>query len=83
TDVATILATGGPSMVTAAYSSGKPALGVGPGNGPTYVEKTADIKQAVNDIVLSKTFDNGMICASENSAIIDKEIYAEVKAEFI
>ena len=81
-DVATILATGGPSMVTAAYSSGKPALGVGPGNGPTYIEKTADIKQAVNDIVLSKTFDNGMVCASENSAIIDKEIYADVMAEF-
>lgn len=81
-DVATILATGGPSMVTAAYSSGKPALGVGPGNGPTYIEKTADIKQAVNDIVLSKTFDNGMICASENSAIIDKEIYDDVMAEF-
>ena len=80
-DVATILATGGPSMVTAAYSSGKPALGVGPGNGPTYIEKTADIKQAVNDIVLSKTFDNGMVCATENSAIVDKEIYADVKAE--
>ncbi|AVK61498.1 bifunctional acetaldehyde-CoA/alcohol dehydrogenase [Lactobacillus sp. CBA3605] len=80
--IATILATGGPSMVTAAYSSGKPALGVGPGNGPTYIEKTADIQQAVNDIVLSKTFDNGMICASENSAIVDAEIYDAVKAEF-
>ncbi|MFB9769070.1 bifunctional acetaldehyde-CoA/alcohol dehydrogenase [Lactiplantibacillus modestisalitolerans] len=81
-DVATILATGGPSMVKAAYSSGKPALGVGPGNGPTYIEKTANIKQAVNDIVLSKTFDHGMICASENSAIIDKEIYNDVMDEF-
>ncbi|MFC6163879.1 MULTISPECIES: bifunctional acetaldehyde-CoA/alcohol dehydrogenase [Lactiplantibacillus] len=81
-DVATILATGGPSMVTAAYSSGKPALGVGPGNGPTYIEKTANLKQAVNDIVLSKTFDNGMVCATENSAIVDADIYSDVKAEF-
>ncbi|EJN55192.1 bifunctional acetaldehyde-CoA/alcohol dehydrogenase [Loigolactobacillus coryniformis] len=81
-DIATILATGGPGMVKAAYSSGNPALGVGPGNGPAYIEKTADIKQAVNDIVLSKTFDNGMVCASENSAIVDQDIYAEVKAEF-
>lgn len=81
-DIATILATGGPGMVKAAYSSGNPALGVGPGNGPSYIEKTADIKQAVNDIVLSKTFDNGMVCAAENSAIVDQEIYDDVKSEF-
>ncbi|WP_139693677.1 bifunctional acetaldehyde-CoA/alcohol dehydrogenase [Sporolactobacillus terrae] len=81
-DVATVLATGGPGMVKAAYSTGKPALGVGPGNGPAYIEKTADIKQAVNDITLSKTFDNGMICASENSVIVDEAIYEAVKAEF-
>ncbi|RYL90923.1 bifunctional acetaldehyde-CoA/alcohol dehydrogenase [Sporolactobacillus sp. THM19-2] len=80
--VATVLATGGPGMVKAAYSTGKPALGVGPGNGPAYIEKTADIKQAVNDITLSKTFDNGMICASENSVIVDEAIYETVKDEF-
>ena len=73
--VATILATGGNAMVRAAYSCGKPALGVGAGNVPAYVEKSCDIKQAINDIVLSKSFDNGMICASEQGAIIDKEIY--------
>ncbi len=66
-------------MVKAAYSTGKPALGVGPGNGPVYIEKTANILRAVNDLVLSKTFDNGMICATENSAVIDTDIYAEVK----
>lgn len=76
-DVATILATGGPGMVKAAYSAGKPALGVGPGNTPCYIEKTAKIKQAVNDLILSKSFDNGMICASEQAAIIDSEIYEE------
>jgi acetaldehyde dehydrogenase/alcohol dehydrogenase len=80
--VATVLATGGPGMVKAAYSTGKPALGVGPGNGPSYIEATADIKQAVNDIVLSKTFDNGMVCASENSAVVDASIYDKVKKEF-
>ena len=80
--VATILATGGNAMVKAAYSCGKPALGVGAGNVPAYIEKTAKVKQAVNDIVMSKTFDNGMICASEQAVIIDKEIYNEVVAEF-
>ncbi|WP_125587632.1 bifunctional acetaldehyde-CoA/alcohol dehydrogenase [Companilactobacillus jidongensis] len=80
-DVASVLATGGPGMVKAAYSTGKPALGVGPGNGPAYIEKTANIKRAVNDIVLSKTFDNGMVCASENSAIVDQDIYKEVKEQ--
>ncbi|EHL98435.1 bifunctional acetaldehyde-CoA/alcohol dehydrogenase [Lentilactobacillus parafarraginis] len=81
--VASTLATGGPGMVKAAYSTGKPALGVGPGNGPVYIERTANILRAVNDIVLSKTFDNGMICATENSAVIDNEIYDEVKANFV
>lgn len=76
--VALILATGGPGMVKAAYSSGKPALGVGAGNVPCYIEKTSDVKQAVNDLILSKTFDNGMICASEQAVIIDEEIYDEV-----
>ena len=80
--VATILATGGNSMVKAAYSCGKPALGVGAGNVPAYIEKTANIKQAVNDIVMSKSFDNGMICASEQAVIIDKEIYDDVLSEF-
>ena len=77
--IATILATGGNSMVKSAYSCGKPALGVGAGNVPAYIEKSADIKQAVNDIVLSKAFDNGMICASEQAVIIDSEIYDFVK----
>ncbi|MGG3956873.1 bifunctional acetaldehyde-CoA/alcohol dehydrogenase [Bhargavaea massiliensis] len=81
--VSLILATGGAGMVKAAYSSGKPALGVGPGNVPCYIEKTANIKRAVNDLILSKTFDNGMICASEQAVIIDKEIYDAVKNEMI
>ncbi len=80
--VATILATGGNSMVKAAYSCGKPALGVGAGNVPAYIEKTADIKQAVNDIVMSKAFDNGMVCSSEQCAIIDQDIYKPVIDEF-
>lgn len=70
--VATVLATGGSGMVKAAYSTGKPALGVGPGNVPCYIHKSADLEQAVNDLILSKTFDNGMICASEQAAIVDK-----------
>lgn len=80
--VATILATGGNAMVKAAYSCGKPALGVGAGNVPAYIETTADIKQAVNDIALSKAFDNGMICASEQAVIVDKEIYDDVRDQF-
>lgn len=80
--VQTILATGGPGMVKAAYSSGKPAIGVGPGNGPSYIEKSANVERAVYDIVLSKTFDNGMVCASENSVVVDTEIYDRVKEEF-
>ena len=75
--VACILATGGNSMVKAAYSCGKPALGVGAGNVPAYVEKTCNVAQAANDILMSKAFDNGMVCASEQAAIIDKEIYNE------
>ena len=80
--VATILATGGNAMVKAAYSCGKPALGVGAGNVPAYMEKTCNLRQAVNDIVMSKAFDNGMVCASEQAAIIDKEIYDDAVAEF-
>lgn len=82
TDVATILATGGNSMVKAAYSCAKPALGVGAGNVPAYIETTANLRQAVNDVVMSKTFDNGMICASEQAVIIDKEIYDFAKEIF-
>ncbi|ARB74680.1 bifunctional acetaldehyde-CoA/alcohol dehydrogenase [Pasteurella multocida] len=79
--IATILATGGNAMVEAAYSCGKPALGVGAGNVPAYVEKSANIKQATHDIVMSKAFDNGMICASEQAAIVDQEVYDEFVAE--
>ena len=78
----TILATGGPGMVKAAYSSGKPALGVGAGNVPAVIDESADIILAVNSIIHSKTFDNGMICASEQSCIVDKKIYNKVKEEF-
>ncbi|MFV0942788.1 bifunctional acetaldehyde-CoA/alcohol dehydrogenase [Bacillus pacificus] len=81
--VALVLATGGAGMVKSAYSTGKPALGVGPGNVPCYIEKSAQIKRAVNDLILSKTFDNGMICASEQAIIVDKEIYDDVKTEMI
>ena len=80
-DVDTILATGGPGMVKAAYSSGKPALGVGPGNTPVVIDETADIKTAVSSILMSKTFDNGMICASEQSIVVVDEIYDKVKEE--
>lgn len=77
-----ILATGGPGMVKAAYSSGKPALGVGAGNTPAIIDESADIVLAVNSIIHSKTFDNGMICASEQSVIVHKNIYDEVRREF-
>ena len=77
-EISIILATGGPGMVKSAYSSGKPALGVGPGNVPCFIEKSADIDQAVNDLILSKSFDNGMICASEQAVIIEDEIYEDV-----
>lgn len=82
-DVACILATGGSAMVKAAYSCGKPALGVGPGNVPCFIEKSADLDQAVNDLILSKTFDNGMICASEQAVIIEEPIYHTVKKKMI
>ncbi|MDR0998008.1 MAG: bifunctional acetaldehyde-CoA/alcohol dehydrogenase [Treponema sp.] len=78
-----ILATGGPGMVKAAYSSGKPAIGVGSGNVPAIIDSGADIKLAVNSIILSKTFDNGMICASEQSVIVPEDIYQAVKREFV
>ena len=81
-DVALIDATGGPSAVKAAYSSGKPALGVGAGNTPVYLEKTADVSTAVVDIIVSKTFDNGTICASEQTVVIDDEIYDVVLKKF-
>ena len=78
-----ILATGGPGMVKAAYSSGKPALGVGPGNTPAVIDESADIVLAVNSIIHSKTFDNGMICASEQSVIVSDKIYDRVREEFM
>ena len=80
--VATILATGGNAMVKAAYSCGKPALGVGAGNVPCYIDRSADMPQTVNDVVLSKAFDNGMICASESAVFIDEPVYEEAKALF-
>jgi acetaldehyde dehydrogenase / alcohol dehydrogenase len=81
-DISLIDATGGPGVVKAAYSSGKPALGVGPGNTPVYLEKTADLEMAVVDIITSKTFDNGTICASEQTVVIDHEIYDQVLNRF-
>ncbi len=80
--ISCILATGGPGMVGAAYSSGNPALGVGPGNTAVVIDETADIKMAVSSVLMSKTFDNGMICASEQSVIIVDSVYEEVKKEF-
>ncbi|GJM68756.1 hypothetical protein HMSSN036_09720 [Paenibacillus macerans] len=82
-DVACILATGGSAMVKAAYSCGKPALGVGPGNVPCFIEKSANLDQAVNDLILSKTFDNGMICASEQAVIIEEPVFDQVKKKMI
>ena len=82
-DINLILATGGPAMVKSAYSSGKPAIGVGPGNVPAVIDETADIKMAVSSVLLSKTFDNGMICASEQSVIVLDKVYDAVKAEFL
>lgn len=81
-DIGLIDATGGPGVVKAAYSSGKPALGVGPGNTPVYLEKTADLNMAVVDIITSKTFDNGTICASEQTVVIDSDIYDSVLRKF-
>lgn len=80
-DVSVILATGGPGLVKAAYSAGKPAFGVGAGNCPAFIERTADVKKAVADIITGKTFDNGVICASENSILVDEPIKEQVEAE--
>jgi acetaldehyde dehydrogenase/alcohol dehydrogenase len=81
-DLALVLATGGGAMVKAAYSSGKPALGVGPGNVPVYIERSADVPHAVEAIMLSKTFDNGTVCASEQAIIVERANVAEVRKEF-
>jgi acetaldehyde dehydrogenase (acetylating) len=81
-DVAVILATGGMGLVRAAYSAGKPAYGVGPGNAPAFIERTADVKKAVRDVVTGKTFDNGVLCSSENSVVVDEPIADAVKREF-
>ena len=80
--VAVILATGGMGLVRAAYSAGKPAYGVGPGNAPAYVERSADVRKAVRDILTGKTFDNGLLCSSENSVVVDAAIAEEVRREF-
>src|SRR5205809_2469216 len=82
-DVAVILATGGMGLVRAAYSAGKPAYGVGPGNAPAFIERTANVKKAVHDIITGKTFDNGVLCSSENSVVVDEPIADEVKREFL
>ena len=82
-DVAVILATGGMGLVRAAYSAGKPAYGVGPGNAPAYIERSANIKKAVRDVVTGKTFDNGVLCSAENSVVVDEPIAEEVKREFM
>src|ERR1035437_3677634 len=82
-DVAVILATGGMGLVRAAYSPGKPAYGVGPGNAPAFIERTANVKKAVRDVVTGKTFDNGVLCSSENSVVIDEAIAEDAKREFI
>src|SRR5881409_3440929 len=82
-DVAVILATGGMGLVRAAYSAGKPAYGVGPGNAPAFIERTANVKKAVRDVVTGKTFDNGVLCSSENSVVVDEAIAEDVKREFV
>src|SRR5499427_2659867 len=82
-DVAVILATGGMGLVRAAYSAGKPAYGVGPGNAPAFIERTANVKKAVHDVITGKTFDNGVLCSSENSVVVDEPIADEVKREFL
>jgi acetaldehyde dehydrogenase (acetylating) len=82
-DVAVILATGGMGLVRAAYSAGKPAYGVGPGNAPAYIERSADLRKAVRDIVTGKTFDNGVLCSSENAVVVDESVSEEVKREFV
>ena len=82
-EVAVILATGGMGLVRAAYSAGKPAYGVGPGNAPCYIERSADLKKAVSDVVIGKTFDNGVLCSSPNSVVVDEAIAGEAKREFV
>jgi acetaldehyde dehydrogenase (acetylating) len=82
-EVAVILATGGMGLVRAAYSAGKPAYGVGPGNAPAFIERSADVPKAVSDIITGKTFDNGLLCSSENSVVVDQPIAEAVKAEFL
>src|SRR5688500_17913652 len=82
-ETAVILATGGMGLVRAAYSAGKPAYGVGPGNAPAFIERTADVPKAVRDIVTGKTFDNGLLCSSENSVVVDAPLAQEVKRQFI
>ncbi len=81
-DVAVILATGGMGLVRAAYSAGKPAYGVGPGNAPAYIERSANVRKAVGDIITGKTFDNGVLCSSENSVVVDRDIADRVRGEF-
>src|SRR6266581_5647819 len=81
-DVAVILATGGMGLVRAAYSAGKPAYGVGPGNAPAYIERTANLKKAASDIMIGKTFDNGVLCSSPNSVVVDEEVAEEVRRQF-
>src|SRR5438128_10302708 len=81
-DVAVILATGGMGLVRAAYSAGKPAYGVGPGNAPAFIERTANVKKAVHDVITGKTFDNGVLCSSENSVVVDEPVAAETRSEF-
>ena len=82
-EVAVILATGGMGLVRAAYSAGKPAYGVGPGNAPAFIERTADVQKAVLDVITGKTFDNGVLCSSENSVVLDEPIAEEAKREFV
>src|SRR6266568_1672231 len=82
-EVAVILATGGMGLVRAAYSAGKPAYGVGPGNAPAFIERTADVPKAVRDVVTGKTFDNGVLCSSENSVVVDGPVVEEAKREFV
>src|SRR5215813_12238494 len=82
-DIAVILATGGMGLVRAAYSAGKPAYGVGPGNAPAFIERTANVRKAVHDIITGKTFDNGVLCSSENSVVVDQAVADDVKREFL
>src|SRR3954467_2445053 len=82
-DVAGILPTGGMGLVRAAYSAGKPAYGVGPGNAPAFIERTANVRKAVRDVITGKTFDNGVLCSSENSVVVDQPVVDEVKREFL